>query len=277
MTNITYNQILSKAKTCKANVKNEYKLGISYRWSYYMAKAIISPKKDIKKLTLADCPKPTGTHISRQITKSDYLQIAENYIKFIEKNKRFPNYVTYGKYQLRPKLLTEFFSRILVFYEKNGRLPNQANINSKCFTKPSETGNSVYDYFAKKTGKKFKTLDDLLEYVAKYFKYEYYFDDHKSNKQVTDSKAGNCTDLLQWLCNMVEAMGYDWQCIHVQCRTSGTGHVFGKFRHKKNTQNNWIVRDIAAVADSGDIHKVWCSDGYVLAVNPPWWLENKNR
>lgn len=277
MTIITYKQILSKAKTCKANVKNEYKLGISYRWSYYMAKAIISPKKDIKKLTLEDCPKPTGTHISRQISKADYIKIAKDYINFIEKNKRFPNYVTYGKYQLRPKLLTEFFSRILVFYEKNGRLPNKANINSKCFTKPSETGNTVYDYFVKKTGKRYETIDEMLAYVKAYWHYQKYFDDKKPNKQVIDEKSGNCVDLLQFMINWAKAKGYDCKCVHVKCRVSGTGHVFGKFRHKKHTGGNWIVRDIASVCDGGSITSVWCRDGYVQAIDPSWFNENLNR
>ena len=45
--NYTYNTILGKAKTCQSNVKKEYKLGITSRWSYYFAKAILTPKKDI--------------------------------------------------------------------------------------------------------------------------------------------------------------------------------------------------------------------------------------
>ena len=77
--------------------------------------------------------------------------------------------------------------------------------------------------------------------------------------------------------NYAKAMGYESKCIHVKCKTSGTGHVFGKFKHKKHTENTWITRDIAAVANGESIRSVWCSDGIVQATNPSWFLENLNR
>ena len=272
----TYKELISKAKTCQNIVKKNYELGINYKWSYYFAKAIIKPKTDIKRGTFNDCKNPTGTYISRQISKADYLDIAKRYVAYIEKNKRFPNYATYKDYQIRPRLLTIFFANILVSYDKNGKLPVEMNINSKCFTKPTEIGNAVYDYFVKKTGKKPKTMDEVLEYVCNYFHYQGYFDDQKSNKQVMDSKSGNCVDLLQWLINMLKPLGYEGKCIHVECRKSGTGHVFGKFRHKKNTENKWVTRDPAAVCQNS-IRNVWCDDGYLLAENPSWFMSNLNR
>ena len=91
-----------------------------------------------------------------------------------------------------------------------------------------------------------------------------------------DDFAGNCTDLMQWLANMAQAMGYDWKCIHVECRVSGIGHVWGKFRHKTYTENAWINRDPSAVCGNS-IRNMWCEDGYLLAENPSWWMENLNR
>ena len=277
MVNYTYKQILEKAKTVQNNVKKEYNLGVDSKWSYYFAKAILTPKKDIKKININDAPNPSGTGISRQLTKAQYKDIAKDYVEFIEKEHRLPNFSVFGKYHIIPKLLTEVFSRILVFYDNEKRLPNQVNINSKVFTKPVETGNAVYDYFTKKTGKSFKTLDDLLAYVKKYWHYQKYFDDKKSNIQVIDEKSGNCTDLLQFLMNYVSAMGYESKCIHVKCKSSGTGHVFGKFRHPKHTDGKWITRDIACVADGGSITCVWCSNGTLQATNPSWFMSNLHR
>ena len=277
MTEYTFKQLVEKAKTCQTNVKKEYKLGISYRWSYYFAKAILNPKKNVKKGNFKDCANPSGTAISRQITKADYTKIAKNYVNWIEKNKTFPNFAYYGDFHIRPKLLCIFFANILVDYNKNGKLPDKMNINSKCFNKPEiVTGNEVYDYFVKTTGKKPKTMDDVLEYFCKYFHYEGYSDDKKSNKQVIASKAGNCVDLLQCLINILQPLGYDCKCIHVQCRTSKTGHVFGKFRHKKNTENTWVIRDPAAVCQNS-VRNVWCENGYLLAENPSWFMENLKR
>lgn len=273
----TYKKILSKAKECKTNVKKEYKLGVSKKYCYYFAKAILKPKTDIAKIDFEKEATPQATHISRQISKNDYLDLAKRLTTYVEKHHQLPNYVAYKDYKVKIKLLTYVFAKILLHYHKDGKLPDKVTINSKIFTKPTETGNAVYDYACKKYGKTFKTLDDILEYVAHNFKYEFYYDDRKSNKEVTDSKAGNCTDLLQWLTNMVEPIGYQWKCIHVQCRQSGTGHVFGKFKHSKNTGNEWVIRDIACCADNGSVSCVWCRDGYVLAENPSWWVSNRQR
>lgn len=273
----TYKEILSKAKECKKNVESNYELGISVKWGYYFAKAIQSPKIDIEKITIADAPKPHGTAISRQLTKTEYVGLARKLTDFIEKNKRMPNYLAYENHKIVGKTYTYAFARILVFYDKNNKLAGTVNVNSKAFTKPVETGNAVYDYFAKKTGKRFTTIDDLLRYVQSHFKYQYYYDDHKSNKQVIDSRSGNCTDLLQFCMNYAKAMGYESKCIHVKCRSSGGGHVFGKFKHKKHTENTWIIRDIACVANGGSIKCVWCKDGILQAENPSWFMENLHK
>ena len=273
MTKYEYKTIITKANECKTNVQKQYKCGVSYKWSYYFAKALIT-HADVKKITIADAPKPSKTNISRQMSKSTYLSLAKTFVEFVEKKHRLPNYLAWKDYKISQRLYTYTFARCLVYYSKYGKYDDTINVNEKVFTKPVEYKNEVYKYFVHKTGKAFKTIDDLLAYVKAYFQYEKYFDDHKSNKQVIDSKAGNCTDLLQFLCNMAEEMGYSWKCIHVKCRSSGTGHVFGKFKHPKHTEGNWITRDIACVANGGDIRCVWCRDGILQAENPSWFLEN---
>lgn len=277
-THRNYNEIVKVAKSIKKNVSNNYKLGENEKWGYYIAKAILKPKTKIKRISFDKAPKPTGTHISRQLSKSEVKGLAKDLIEFVEgPKKRMPNYLTYKSYKIRTRLYIHVLAKALVFYDENGRLPNETNINSKAFYKPSETGNTVYDYFVKKTGKKYDTIDEMLTYVKAHWKYEFYFDDHKSNKQVIDEKSGNCTDLLQFMWNWAKAKGYECRCIHVKCKVSGTGHVRGQFKHPKHTGGKWINRDIASVADGGSITSIWCSDGLVLATNPSWFLENKNR
>ena len=275
----TYKKILEKAKECTTNVKENYKLGINSKWSYYFAKAVITPKKDIKKIEVNDAPNPTGTKISRTASKADYMDIAKRYVKYVENDKkhRLPNYVTYGNHKIRPRLATLVFAKILVSYSKNDKYPDTVNINSKAFTKPVETGNKVYDHFVEKTGYKPKNLDDVCNWVLKYVKYLFYFDDVKSNFEVIDSKSGNCTDLLQFLINMAEALGYDWEVIHTKCKQSGTGHVYGRF--KKKGTSNWFTRDIACIADESR-YCIWCevpNGGNLLAKNPNWFLANLRR
>ena len=276
MSTYTYQEILSKAKTCKQSVESNQKLGVNQKWGYYFAMAILHPKKTITKVKFSEAPKPTGDYISNQISKADYLALCKRLVKVVQIHNRMANAMTWKGKHFRCRDYVYNFAKILVWYDSHNTLPAVNNINTKIWVKPHEYYQQIYDYFVKKTGKKFKTLDDLLAYVRDNFTYEFYSDDYRSNKEVMDDFAGNCTDLMQWLANMAQAMGYDWKCIHVECRVSGIGHVWGKFRHKTYTENAWINRDPSAVCGNS-IRNMWCEDGYLLAENPSWWMENLNR
>ena len=277
MSKYTYMEIVKQATLCYNTTKKEYKNGISSKWAYYIGKAILLPNHDTVKIKQEDASNPTGEHISRQISKSDYLKIIKRYNEYVEKHHQVPNYITIDGKKVKPRLYTAFVSYILYKYHKNKKLPDKQGINSKIYTKPTETGNEVYDYFVKKTGIKPKTLDDVCDWVKNKVDYQFYYDDRKSNKEVIDSKAGNCTDLLQFLTNMADALNYEWEVIHTQCKQSGTGHVYGRF--KKKGTSNWFTRDIACIADESR-YCVWCevpNGGNLLAKNPSWFLENRNR
>ena len=280
MTKISYKEILNQSKTCQNNVKKQYKTGMSSKWSYYFAKAIISPKKDITKLDIDDAKNPDATHISNQISRKHYLDICARLINYVERNKRLPNYVSYGNYKLTAHLLTEILSRVLVYYGDNGKLPNYVNANSKVFTKPYEPSNKVYKYFVKVFGDFGNTIDGALAKVVNKG-YAYYYDDKYSNTESIDRiKKGlgvNCTDSCQVFYNiMLEliAMGKykKVECLHVQC--SSGGHV--KLRITLNNGST-IIRDIAcALSDNGKGYTcVWCTNSGT--VNPSWFMENLNR
>lgn len=282
MTVHTYNKIIAKAKECQTNVKKEYKLGINYKWSYYFAKAILTPKKDITKGTFKDCKNPSGTYISRQISKADYIDIAKRYVAYVEKHKTFPNFATFKSYNIRPRLLTIFFADILVNYNKNGKLPAEVNINSKCFTKPTETGNAVYDYFVKVFGKFDNTIDGALAKIDGKG-YGGYSDDRYSNKQSIDRmKKGqgiNCTDSCHVFYNIMKQLialkkYKKVECLHVRC-SSGTGHVRLRITMNDGTK---ILRDPASVLDGNGIRSNWCTSNFELwAIDPSWFMENLNR
>lgn len=274
---ITFAEAVKSARLCKKSVENNQTLKVNPKWGYYYAQAILNPRKNITSISFEKPPKSHGDSISNQIKKADYIDCAKRIVAFTKKNKVMPNYVKWNNKKISAKDYTYNFAKILVYYaDHQNTLPATNNINTKVWIKPHEYYQQIYDYFAKKTGKKFKTLDDLLAYVRDNFTYEFYSDDWRSNKEVMDDFAGNCTDLMQWLANMAQAMGYDWKCIHVECRVSGIGHVWGKFRHKTYTENTWINRDPSAVCGNS-IRSMWCEDGYFLAENPSWWMANLNR
>lgn len=274
----TYKKIISKAQECKDSVKKEYKLGINKKWSYYFAKEILSPRTDVKKIDFEKEENHKQDKISRQIKKADYIDCAKRYVAYVEKHKRLPNYITYKTFKIKPSIICYVFAKVLLHHKKDNKLPAEVTINSKIFTKPVETNNAVYKEFVKVTGVNLKKIDDFFDYVAKHWHYEFYFDDHKSNKQVIHDKGGNCTDLTQVAANIAEALDYDWKTIHTKCRQSGTGHVYNKF--KKKGTSTWFTRDIACIVDEGN-YCVWCNvdtgAGFLLGENPSWWLTNKNR
>ena len=274
-----YSDILSKAKQIKTSVEKEYKLPFSTP-VYYICKAILKPKTEIPSVKVEMASKSTGDYISNQIYKTTYLGMAERLTKYVETNGKLPNYITAivsdKTYKIKVSDYVYMFSRILIYYDTNGKLPSYANVTSKSFTKPTETGNTVFDYWVKKFGFKPTCIDDVCDYIRDHFTYEFYFDDKKSNREVIDSKAGNCTDLAQMTVNMGIAMGYQWEAIHTQCRQSGTGHIYPRFRKT----GEWFTRDVACIADESR-YCVWCdvSDGrgYLLAKNPSWFMQNLQR
>ena len=231
--------------------------------------------------TYANAPAPTGDKIDTTISKSDYIKLAREISQFYNTNKRTPNYVVYKGKKIKPQLFSYCFAKAIVFYLKNKRLPNSISFKSTVFkskvNSPTIKPNDTWNYFVQKTGFKGTTIDEVLAWVKKHGKYQYYFDGHKTNKEVTNCKCGNCTDWLQWLINIAEALGYEWKCLHVKCKVSGTGHVRGQFKHSKHTGDQWINRDPASVADGGSITSIWCSNGTLLATNPSWFMETLRK
>ena len=245
-----------------------------------LADGIVNSKPTLKNKTYNNAPSPTGDKINKTLTKNEYIKLAKDIVSFYKKG-RCPNYALYQKYKISPQVFGYDFAKIARFYGINARLPNTCEFNSNVFKSknnaPTITPNEAYTYFVKKTGFKGSTIDEVLTYIKKHGKYLFYFDGHKTNKQMTDSLAGNCTDWLQWLINIAEALGYEWKCLHVYCTKSKCGHVRGQFKHSKHTGGKWINRDPAAVADSGSLTSISCSNGKLLATNPSWFMETLRK
>ena len=281
-----FKDIVSIANNVKSYVEKQDKLpakidGVSKAdYSYLFTKSVLNPGKDITLVHYKEAPNPKGDTILKTFTKKEYTDIAKDINKFLS-NKRFPNYDTYQNKKISIDLIIYCFAKIISFYGKNKRVASTCKFDSSVFKSkkaaPTIKPNDTWNYFVKKTGFKGTTIDEVLAYVKKYGKYQYYFNGHKPNKQVTDCKCGNCTDWLQWLINIAEALGYEWKCIHVKCIKSGTGHVRGQFKHSKHTGGAWINRDPAAVADGGSITSIWCGNGVIIDKNPSWFMETLRK
>lgn len=281
----SYKTILQKANNIKNNVEKKYELGENSQWGYYISKAIINKKKAVTKIKIAAASKSFGDVLSRQVDDDDYLDMAKRLCTYVEKNNQLPNYVKYKSYKVRVRDYVYLFARTLVWYDKNNKLPNYTELNSKAFTKPTESGNSVYDYFVKVFGKFGDTIDGALAKVDSKG-YGGYYDDHKSNKETIDamhnnthSDDPNCTDSMHVFYNIAQVLVKKGvykkvECLHVKCKVSGMGHVRMKITKKDGSV---FYRDPAAVLDGEGVSGNWCMDGTLLATDPYWFMQNVNR
>ena len=276
MSSITYETIIDEAWKIQLGIMKQHKLVESTKWDYYMAKAILQRHSPVKKIPVnkaTDINK--GDYFSRQIKKSVYLDTVQRFITYVETHNQIPNTIRIGEKLMGVKDYTNMFSAILVYYSKHRELPKTINVNSKAFVKPTEDKNTVFTKWVNTFKFTPKYIDDVCDYIRDHFTYQFYFDDQKSNNEVIESKAGNCTDLLQMLINMAEALGYEWKVYHVRCNQSGTGHVYGMFKR----DGDWFIRDIACIADESR-YCVWCeagNGGSLIATNPSWFLSNLRR
>lgn len=275
----TYPTIVSKAKEVKKTVESEYKLPFS-TMVYYICKAILKPKQNVKKIKIDKAEKSTGDYFSRQIYKSTYIDMAERLCAYVEKHNQLPNNIKDNKGKLmKVSDYVYMFSRVLVYYDKNGSLPAYANVNSKAFTKPTETTNEVYDYFVKVFGKIF-CIDDALDKINKKG-YGYYYDDVYSNKETIDrmkqGKRVNCTDSCHVFYNLglafIKQGKYKKvECLHIMC-SGGDGHVRLRFTLPNGEK---FYRDPACTLSDGGYCN-WCLNGTLRAIDPSWFMANLHR
>lgn len=158
MTEISANEVYEVAKAIKTYVEKNYKLPGSIKTSkseytyqeaaYILSRAVLNPGDKIAILKgIKAAPKPTGETVNLTLKIADYKKVAKNVSEFIAKktNRRLPNYTTYNGKKIKQRVFIYAFAKIIVFYNKNNRLPNS------CGFKTSETVKQATT--KKKTGK----------------------------------------------------------------------------------------------------------------------------
>lgn len=128
-TGYSFKTIVEKAKIIKTKAEKEHK-SVGNKWSYYVAKALIT-KKNVKKISFKEAPKPSGNHFNKKISEKTYLAIAEHLVKFVEKNKRLPNYITLSGKKMRTRTYNYLLAYALVYYSSKKKLPSSIPINTK--------------------------------------------------------------------------------------------------------------------------------------------------
>lgn len=116
-----WKEIIYNASKIKKGIETNNKLpkieGYNYaELIYVFSKAIQSPNKAQSYKKVAIATNPRGNTISKNLTKKEYLSLAERMVKWIDEHDKCPNYITYDKYHIRPRLFLYCLSKIIIFY-----------------------------------------------------------------------------------------------------------------------------------------------------------------
>ncbi|MGL6298284.1 MAG: pseudomurein-binding repeat-containing protein, partial [Methanobacteriaceae archaeon] len=106
---------------------------------YLLSKAVVNVNSGINSnITIKyikDPVKPSGTSISGNLYKNDYVDLAKRVSTFIEKNGISPNYGSSKIGSIQFQTLILGFSKVLEFTKINNRLPNYISLNVKSTSK----------------------------------------------------------------------------------------------------------------------------------------------
>lgn len=136
----TYKEIITKSKELYANIRTIGKNGQTNRWAYYYAKSILKPKKDIKKIGVKDAPNPKGQSIDVKLTKKEYLERINYFVKFVEEKGRMPNFIEVKGKKVHPDIWNAYVGYLCKVYAKTGKLPSSQRIKSDIYSV------KLYDY-----------------------------------------------------------------------------------------------------------------------------------
>jgi hypothetical protein len=245
---------------------------------YILAKAVSQIGRDVSFLPFGSAPNPYTGSYSQTLQKSEYISIAKDIASFIDSKKRSPNFVTHKGKKISTDICIFAFSKIIVFYKKNKRMPNTC-----LFEKPTAKKSS-----SKKIGKltsqiQSKTGITISDYKTLYrafskASYKYYYNDQKSQKSALSRlKSGlNCVDMNQLAYYSLKEMGYEVRIVRgtVKCNSGTFGHVWCRLK----LGGKWINFDASASAKGKALGSVICgSVQSVTDTNPNWLLTDDGK
>ena len=285
MTVKQYKEIIKDANELYTNIRTIGHNGMTTKKSYYFAKSVLNPKKDITKVSIGSAPDPRGkkTGVNIKLSKNEYMAILKHHVEFIEKKHRLPNFVDVKGTHVHPDIFCAYAGYLCKVLHDKGHLPSSQNLQSDVYKQPKQPYDEVYDYFIKVFGKFGDTIDGALSKVQDHG-YSGYYDDMYSNKQSIDRmksyKGINCTDschvFYAIMKKLISKGKYKKvECLHVMC-SSGTGHVRLRITLNDGSQ---ILRDPACtLSDNGSLTCNWCTSNYeLLDIDPDWFMENLYR
>jgi len=159
-TSVSRSQIIKSAASVKSYMEsNDYLPSTvtvgshkvtSAQFLYLLAKGTVNTNSgNTNSIAIRSVVKPTSpseTAKSGTLTKSEYVNIANSIINYITKNKKAPNYATSKLGNIRYESLVYTYSKILSYYNSNGKLPSSVSVkpwSSSSYGPPAKLNGTV--------------------------------------------------------------------------------------------------------------------------------------
>ena len=230
--------------------------------------------------TVGNAPKPSGS-ATGQLSKSAYLKVASSVLKFIDSNRRAPNYVSSAIGKISCDNLVYAVARILKFQSDNNRLPNYVTIKKiSASTAPTAslrnraendpfTGESTSRYLAATANCQ---VDDpsikslaanltagltcawdkataIFNWVRDRISYSFYYNTRYGATGTLKYRTGNCVDHSHLLVALFRAAGFAARYVHGTC-TFTSGNTYGHVWAQVLVGDTWYAADATSSKNS---------------------------
>jgi len=223
-----------------------------YLLSYGVTNLNSKKTSSVSVKTVSNPTNPSQTVKSGTLTKANYVKYAGDLKKFIDTNKRLPNYLTTSQGNMRYESLIYAYSKVIIFYGDNKRLPNTLSVTPwtvkstsegssttvssqylKATTDAPSNSTTIKNLAASITAGKTTTYakaQAIFNWVRDKLTYSFYYNTIKGALGAYSSRSANCCDTSHLLVALTRAAGIPARYQHGDCQFSSGwfGHVWAQ-------------------------------------------------
>ena len=300
---VSIKNIIAASKSVKSYISKHSKLPSSVKigdvsfktadYLYLASKAIVNlkagNKKDISIKVMENPSKPKAAYDLGYLR--NYLSVAKKVVKTSESQGKLPNSVSSKVGSIGYNGLVNAFSKVLVQYGKNKKMPAYVQVKSLSSSSTSYTGvlnnknkiTNLIKYLAAShncevNNAKIKKLvakltkncksdkekaNKIFNYVRDTISYSFYYNTKYGALGTLNAKSGNCVDHAHILVAMYRAAGMPARYVHGTCHFS-SGNTYGHVWAQVLIGNTWTVADATSSRNSLGHVANWNSHSYGL-------------
>ena len=298
---VTVKNIIKASKTVKNYISKNSKLPSTVKigkikvstaeYLYLASKAIVNLKAGkTGKIAVKNVASPKNPKSTSNLGElSNYLAVAKSVVKTSESKGIIPNSVSSKVGTIGYDGLVSSFSRVLVSYGNNHKMPSSISIksvSSSSATKNLNSKNTISNlaaYLAASTNcevnndqikelvskltKDCKTdkekANAIFKYVRDTISYSFYYDTKYGAVGTLKSKSGNCVDHSHLLVAMYRTAGLAARYVHGKC-TFSSGSTYGHVWTQVLIGDTWTVADATSSRNSLGSVANWNTHSYKL-------------